>query len=322
MEAAYHHAVVALRHATSVVVCGHVRPDGDAIGSTLGVTLALREAGIPAVPTLASRSTGPSTYAFLPGFALFVAAEQLEAPDVFIAVDSPNAERLGLAEPLMHAARTVIVIDHHPDAQPFGAINIVDAKAAAAGELVWELAKVLEETPSNDVALCCYVGLVTDTGRFSYDNTTERAFAEAAEMVAAGVDPSEIARLVYQSRSKASLAIEARAMCRLTVVNDGRVCYAWVNDDDFAELGVQPEEAESLPDAVRVLGGIEVALLLRQAGDEVRVNLRAKTGFDVGGVARRFEGGGHRAASGFTFQGTIAQLLPLLLPMLPGGEAA
>jgi phosphoesterase RecJ-like protein len=324
VDAAYHHAIVALRRATSVVVCGHVRPDGDAIGSTLGVTLALREAGISAVPTLASRAEGPSTYSFLPGFGLFVAAEQLDAPDVFIAVDSPNAARLGLAEPLMRAAKTVIVIDHHPDADAYGAINIVDPTAAATGLLVWELARELADSqrPSADIALCCYVGLITDTGRFSYDNTDERAFIEAAQMIAAGVDAADTARQTYQNRSRASLAIEACAMSRLTVVNNGLVGYAWVTDEDFSALGVLPEEAESLPDAIRVLGGIEVAVLMRQYGDEVRVNLRAKSGFDVGTVARAFDGGGHHAASGFTAPGTIADLLPRLLALLPGGDAA
>jgi bifunctional oligoribonuclease and PAP phosphatase NrnA len=322
VQAAYHHAAVALLRASSVVVCGHVRPDGDAIGSTLGLTLALREAGIPAVPTLANRETAPSTYSFLPGFGLFVAPEQLEAPQVFVAVDSPSPERLGIAEQLMRGAETVIVVDHHPDALAFGQIAVLDPTAAATGQLVWGLAHAFLDAPSDEVALCCYVGLMTDTGRFSYDNTTARAFTDAADMVATGVDPSQVARLVYQDRSKASLDIEARAMCRLTLANDGHVAYAWVDDSDFAELGVLPEEAESLPDAVRLLGGIEVAFLMRQAGDEVRVNLRAKTGFDVGAVARQFGGGGHRAASGLTFCGTMADLLPKLLALLPGGEAA
>jgi len=322
MQAAFHHAAVALRRATSVVVCGHVRPDGDAIGSALGLTLALREAGIAAVPTLANAEGAPSTYDFLPGFGLFVAVEQLEAPDVFVAVDSPSPERLGDAEQLMRAAKTVIVVDHHPDATPYCQVSVVDATAAATGQLIWGIANALLEQPSADVALCCYVGLITDTGRFSYDNTSERAFHDAAEMIAAGVDPANTARLVYQNRTKASLEIEACAMTRLTVANHGHVAYAWVTDEDFDELGVLPEEAESLPDSVRLLGGIDVAFLMRQAGDEVRVNLRAKCGFDVGSVARAFGGGGHRAASGLTFQGTMAELLPQLLALLPGGEAA
>jgi phosphoesterase RecJ-like protein len=100
------------------------------------------------------------------------------------------------------------------------------------------------------------------------------------------------------------------------------VAYSWVTDEDFAELSVIAEEAESLPDAIRVLGGIDAAFLMRQAGPEVRVNLRSKSGFNVATVARRFGGGGHHAASGFSFDGTMKQLLPQLLPLLPGGDDA
>lgn len=318
MLAAYHHAAVALRRATSVVVCAHVRPDGDAVGSVLGMTLALRENGIPAVPTLADAEPAPSTYRFLPGFGLYVPAAQLDAPQVFIALDSPNLDRLGGAADLARSSDTVIVFDHHPDAQEYGTINVLDPTASATGQMVWRFASSLS-VPGPEVAECCYVGLVTDTGRFSYDNTSASALRDGADMIDAGVEPAEVARMVYQSRSAASLAIESRAMSRLTLANHGRVAYAWVTDDDFAELGVAPEEAEGLPDAVRVIGGIDAAVLFRQHAHEVRANLRSKTGSDVSVVARHFGGGGHRAASGFTYEGDIDSLLPLLLPMLPGG---
>ena len=320
MLAAYHHAVVALRRASSVVVCGHVRPDGDAIGSALGLTLALREAGVPAVPTLANTEPPPFTYSWLPGFGLFVPAAQLEAPQVFVAVDTPVMSRLGEAEALARRAQTVICIDHHPGGDEFGHVNVLDSTAAATGQMIWEFARQFDTAANPEVAVCCYVGLVTDTGRFSYDNTTAEALRVAADMIDAGVDPAQTARLVYQNRSRASLAIEARAMSRLTLANDGHVAYSWVDDADFAELNVLPEEAESLPDAVRVLGGIDAAFVMRQAGGEVRVNLRSKSGADVASVAKHFGGGGHHAASGFTFDGTIDQLLPLLLPLLPGGD--
>ena len=153
------------------------------------------------------------------------------------------------------AAETVIVIDHHPDTRAFGDVLVHEPTAAATGQIVWNLVKEFDNPPSADVAQCCYVGLLTDTGRFCYDNTTADAFRAAAEMVDAGADPAEIAVYVYQSRSAASLAIENRAMSRLTVANGGRVAYAWVNDADFEEIGALPEEAESLPDAVRVVEG-------------------------------------------------------------------
>jgi len=322
VQAAYHHALVALRRATSVVVCAHVRPDGDAMGSVLALTLALRENGVAAIPTLAHGSRIPSTYSFLPGFSLFVPVHDLEAPQVFVALDSPNLDRLGDAGKLAKAAETVVVIDHHPDTLAFGDVLVHDSAAAATGQIVWDFVKEFDNPPSGDVAQCCYVGLITDTGRFCYDNTTADTFRAAGEMVAAGASPSEIAVAVYQSRSAASLAIENRAMSRLTLANGGRVAYAWVTDADFEEIGALPEEAESLPDAVRVVAGIDVAILLRQAGGEVRGNLRSKAGFDVSAVARHFGGGGHRAASGLTFSGTIEQLLPQLLALMPGGESA
>lgn len=321
MSTPFHRAAVHLRHAASVAVCAHVRPDGDAVGSVLALTLALRAAGIPAVPTLADDRDPSATYAFLPGFGLYVRPTELEQPQVFVALDTPNPDRLGIAEPLAANAETLIVIDHHPDNRQFGSVNIVDEHAAATSQLVWRFLEALEVPPTPEIALCCYVALMTDTGRFQYDNTTSDALRIAAEMLDAGVEPAEASRLVYQERSEASLALEARLLSRLTVANGGHVAWTWLDDEDFRVTGALPEEAEHLPDAVRVIGGIDVAVLLRVIGGEVRGNLRAKTGADVGSVARALGGGGHRAAAGFTFEGSLDELLPRLLGMLPGGAA-
>ncbi len=317
----FHRAAVALRHAESVVVCAHVRPDGDAIGSVLGMTLALRAAGIPAVPTLADDRDAPTTYSFLPGFSLFVPARDLEAPQAFVALDTPIPERLGVARGLMESAETVVVFDHHPDAQNFGTDCVCDPAFAATGQIVWRFLEALEVKPTDEIALPLYVALMTDTGRFAYDNTTPDALRDAAAMLEAGVVPSEAARLVYQERSSASLEIEAKTLERLTVANGGRVAWTYLTDEDFEATGALPEEAEHLPDAIRVLGGIDVALLLRQKGTEVRGNLRAKTGADVGSVARALGGGGHRAAAGFTVEdATVADVARQVLGLLPGGE--
>jgi bifunctional oligoribonuclease and PAP phosphatase NrnA len=322
VHAAFHHAVVALRRASSVVVCAHVRPDGDAVGSVLALTLALRENGIAAVPTLADTDGVPDTYSFLPGFGLYVPADELQAPDVFVALDTPVLSRLGVAGELAQSAKTLIVFDHHPDCCDYGTVTVSDTSAAATAQIVWRFCSALDKAPSRDVAQCCYVGMITDTGRFSYDNTSAGALRDAADMIDTGVDAADISRLVYQSRSAASLALEARVMSRLVTVNHGRVACSWVSDDDFAETGALRSESETLPDAIRVLRGIEAAVLLGQRGDEIRVNLRSKTGADVGSVARHFGGGGHRAASGFTWSGTDRdELLSQLLPLMPGGEA-
>lgn len=316
----YHRAAVALRHAESVVVCGHVRPDGDAVGSVLAATLALRHAGIAAVPTLADDAPPPATYAFLPGFALYTPASELETPAAFLALDSPSLERLGVAAEMASAATSLIVMDHHPEAEEFGGVNILDPTSSATGQLVWKLLEVLEVSPTPEIAMCCFVALQTDTGRFQYSNTTPESFRHAAELLEAGVDPAEVSRLVYESRSAASIALEGRALSRITVVNGGHVGYSWIADEDFILAGAQRGDGEQLIDSVRALGGIDVALLFSLRGDEVRVNLRAKTGFDVGAVARAFGGGGHKAASGFTVPAPLDDLLPKLLALLPGGD--
>jgi len=317
----YHRAAVMLRHAQSVIVCGHVRPDGDAIGSVLALTLALRDAGIAAIPTLADSGTHPpKTYAFLPGVALFAPVSELETPDVFVALDTPNLERLGDAADIARAAETTIVIDHHPDNAEFGTVNVVDHTMAASSQLVWHLLERLEIAPSPEVALCCYVGLMTDTGRFQFDNTTPETLRDAASMLEAGVSPAEASRLVFQERSAGSLALQARAMSRIEVVNDGHVAMSWIADADYQETGALPEDSEYLADAVREIGGVDVVVVLRLIEGEIRGNLRAKTGFDVSAVARDLGGGGHVAAAGFTFQGTREELLPLLLAKLPGGR--
>ncbi|MDP2233139.1 MAG: DHH family phosphoesterase [Actinomycetota bacterium] len=319
MSTPYHRAAVHLRHAASVAVCAHVRPDGDAMGSVLAFTLALRAAGVPAVPVLADDGPPPRTYAFLPGYALLTLASELEQPEVFVALDTPSFARLGVAEDMARQAETLIVFDHHPDNQEFGDVNVVDPGAAATAQMVWRFLEVMDVRPTPEIALCCYVALMTDTGRFQYDNTTPAAFRDAATMIEAGADPAQASRLVYQERSAGSLALEARLLSRLTVTNGGRVAWAWLDDDDFALTGASAEESENLPDAVRVIGGIDVAVLLRVTQGEVRGNLRAKTGADVATVAREFGGGGHRAAAGFSFAGTLDELVPRLLAMLPGG---
>ena len=181
-------AARALAGAGSVVVCAHVHPDGDAVGATLGVVLALRSLGIEATPTLADGRSAPATYAFLPGHDLYRTADEIETPDVFLALDSPNWSRIGDAECLARAAGTLVVIDHHPDNTRFGHVNVVDSTAASTGQIIWDLLPLMGAARNADVATCLYVATMTDTGRFSYGNTDARVLRDAAAMVEAGVD--------------------------------------------------------------------------------------------------------------------------------------
>lgn len=310
----------AIAGASSVAICAHVDPDGDAMGSVLGLSAMLERLGKTVVPLLANGSSAPSTYAFLPGADKLRAPGNAPACDLFIALDAPDPVRLGDAREAALASHSLIVIDHHPDNRCYGHINLVDPAAAATGEMLWRLLPALGLAPDATIATCLFTALMTDTGRFSYSNTTPDALRSAAEMIEAGANVADLFRQVYESRTPGALALVARTLSRMTRANNGAVIYSWVTPEDFTETGALPEETENLIDEIRVVRDIEAVALLKVGENSVRVSLRSKNGHDVGAVARTFGGGGHRAAAGFTHEGTLESVLAELLPLLPGGS--
>lgn len=311
----------ALKAARLVAVCAHVDPDGDAVGSTLGMVHALDAIGVQSVPVLASGTEAPATYSFLRGSDRYRRIEDLASvPDVVLALDSPDPARLGDARPLLEAAQVRIVIDHHPDGRGYGTLDIIDETAAAVGVLIWELLPALGVAADETIATCLYTALMTDTGRFSYSNATPRAFRTAADLIEAGADANALYTQVYENRTPGLLALCARTVGRLTLANSGAVAYAWITEADLHETGSLPEETENLIDEIRVLGGVEAVALLKVHDGFVKGSLRAKGAADVGAAARALGGGGHRAAAGFTLTGDLSTALAALLPLLPGGE--
>jgi phosphoesterase RecJ-like protein len=317
------HAVAeALLAAGSVVVCAHVNPDGDAVGATLALALALREAGVHAVPTLADAHAAPAIYSFLEGFDLYRPCSELDAPDVFVALDTPTWARLGDAEALARSSAKVIVIDHHADDACFGALNLVDPAAASTASIVWRLVPGLGISPTPAVAAACYVGLMTDTGRFSYSNTTPRALRDAADMIEMGVDARRLYAKVYESRTAPALALLGRVLSRITIANDGRVVYSWIAANDLAETGAKAEETENVVDIVRQTGRVDAVVIFKEERGSTKVSLRAKCPtLDIGAIARSFGGGGHFAAAGATLDLPLQDAIAAVLRVLPGGAA-
>lgn len=312
----------ALLSAGSVLVCGHVHPDGDAVGSVLALTLALRSAGVQAVPTLADDHDAPVTYRFLAGFELYRRATELDAPEVFVALDTPSWARLGNAESLARSAGRVIVIDHHGDDACYGALNLVDPHAPSTASIIWRLLPHLGVEPTSEIAAACYTALMTDTGRFSYGNTTSDALREAADMVDLGADPFRVYSKVYESRTPGSLNLLGRVLARITAANSGRVAYSWMTDDDLAETGALAEDTENIVDVVRQSRGVDAVVFFKAGADGVKVSLRAKCPtLDVGSIARGFGGGGHFAAAGATLQLSLDEAIAATLALLPGGAA-
>ena len=311
-----------------VAVCGHARPDGDAVGSTIALSLALRAAGHEVYALTADAEQPPATYAWLDGFETLesVASVAITGPiDLFISVDNPNPKRLALALPLCESASLRLVVDHHPDTEGYADLYAVHTTAGSTSHVVWDLLGAVGWERTAPIATACYAGLSSDTGSFRYSNTSERVFAAAAEMVVAGASPASVSRNLYESKSPERIALETRVMERLALENGGVVVTSWVTEADYLETGATHPDGENLSDLVRVVDSADIAVLVTHGGPRgPRVSLRSKTDFDVSAVAARYGGGGHRAAAGISWprgEDSVADIIATLLTHLPGWGA-
>lgn len=283
------------------IVCGHVSPDGDCIGSQLALAAALRLLGKRVTCVLAKDEPIDERLGFLPGAADLVPAASFAGDArAFVAVDVPTRERIGEAAAIRDACDVAVTIDHHAVDSTMADYVYVDPDVASTTMLVWELAGLLGVDRAGDVAQCCYTGLVTDTGRFQYQNTDAAAMRAASEMVEAGADPAGVSRAIFQNRSLPSVRLEGVAVGRMRFGANGAYAMSWLSLADFDAVGAVKADAEPIIDVLRSVKGVRVACMLREQGDVVRGSLRAKDGTDVAAVARRFDGGGHKAAAGFT----------------------
>ncbi|MDO5042739.1 MAG: DHH family phosphoesterase [Slackia sp.] len=301
-----------MRECDDFVLCGHVNPDGDCLGSQLALMHALRSMGKRAVCVLVEPDSVDLGLRFLPGVEEMDAASDFKGSvGAFVACDVPTTARIGAAAGIQEQARVRFTLDHHAADVSMSEFNYVDPDAPACGMIAWELVKLLvgEDIPEES-ATCCYTALMTDTGRFQYQNTTPDALRAATEMVEAGADPAFVSSEVYQSRSFASLMLEKTMLENATVAEDGLWSFSYLRKSDFDRLGAVKADAEPLVDVVRSLAGVRVACMLREQADGVRGSLRAKGDeVDVSELARHIGGGGHRAAAGFTFEGTLDEAL-------------
>ncbi len=303
-----------IRDNDDFVICGHVSPDGDCIGCQLALAHALWSMGKTATCVLVRDEPVGAALEFLPGIERMVPASAFDGPcKVFIAVDVPSRERIGDAAcALLDKARVSITIDHHACDETMCQHVYVDPDAASASMLVWDVVKLLVDTPSLESALCAYTGLVTDTGGFRFQNSDSAAFDAAAAFVAYGVDPAAVATNVFQNRSIASLKLGALAIDRMEVVYDGQAVVSWVGNADLERFGAVNSDVEPLIDTVRALAGVRVACMLREQDGRVRGNLRSKDETDVSVLAREIGGGGHKAAAGFTLDLPIADAVAFM----------
>ena len=297
------------------VICGHVSPDGDCLSSQLALALALRQMGKRAVCVLVKDEPVESNLArVLPGVAEVAFAGAYDGPaEVFVGVDVPTRERIGEdACRLLDAAKTSFTIDHHAVPERMCATCYTDPDAASTTMLIWELCGYLGVDRSGDIAHCCFTGLVTDTGRFQFQNTDARCMALAAQMVEAGANPAAISREIFQNRTVASLRLEGVALERMAFVEGGLAVISYLTRTDFERFGAVKSDAEPLVNVIRGVEGVRVACMLREQEDCIRASVRAKDDTNVAAIAEKLGGGGHVAAAGFTLHCPIDEALAVV----------
>ena len=291
----------AMRSEALVALAVHESPDSDAVGAASGMLELFAALGIEATLAVDPGVELPFAAEFLP------AERVVEGPPLpgaaLYALDCGSAARLALT--LGDGQRRVVNIDHHHDNTRFGDLNYVDGAASSTSEIVCEIAALLGLRFSPRAASALYAGISFDTGHFQHASTSAGTFAACARLVADGADPNEVYRLLYETRSLASLRLWARAIGRARPAAAGRALLTLLTADDFGDTGASDDETEGIVDALRGVPGVEVAALARPRGDgQVRVSLRSE-GFDVSAVAGLKGGGGHRQAAGFTTAGTV-----------------
>jgi bifunctional oligoribonuclease and PAP phosphatase NrnA len=306
-------AIDALEKADEVVALCHVNPDGDALGSLLGASLALEKMGKKVRATWHDGTPRlPAGFGFLPGADLLVPASDVPASAVVLALDCGARDRLGDLEWHVDAAEVVVNVDHHRANDNFGTFNIVCESASSTAEIVARMIADLGVELDRDIATCLYVGIVTDTGRFQYANSSPETLRLTADLLGHGVDAPGVAVEVFESAPFGYLKLLGRVLERATLCASGRFVHSYLKLEDLEDTGVAPDEADALIDQVRGTRDADVAALLKEQPDGTyRVSLRSKGRVNVGTLARARGGGGHDRAAGFTaerLEGTAEEL--------------
>jgi phosphoesterase RecJ-like protein len=290
-------AAEALAAAEEVALACHVSPDGDALGSTLGLAHAAAATGKRVVASFGSPFAVGTQFEFL-GLGPLVPPERFpEAPDLMVVLDVAAPDRLGELAASASRAGTLIVLDHHPTNPGFGHIRVVEPGAAATAELVYHLLRRLAWPIDRRVAAALLTGLVSDTGRFQYSSTGPSVLRMAARLVEAGASPAEIGRHLYEWLPFGYLQVSGSVLARARL--EGGLLWSVLFAADYEKAGVGTEDLDLLIDDLRVAREAEVTVLVKEVTGGWKVSLRSRGAVDVGALAAANGGGGHHNAAGF-----------------------
>jgi phosphoesterase RecJ-like protein len=302
-----------LRNHQRFIIAGHTSPDGDAIGSCLGLALALVKMGKDPFVVLEKY---PERFNIIPGgqFLWKGSIKTLDA-DVFIALDCADAARLGQAVALFNKIPVTVCIDHHETNEGFAKYNMINADASSTSEMVYDLITPLVEIDT-DIASAIYAGMVTDTGGFCYNATSKSTLEYCAKMIETGIPFTEIYSELMNRHSFIAAKALGVVIANAQQAADGRIVYSHASRENLATVGATPGDLDRTAEYLMNTNGAEIALFVYEKDPpNVKISLRSSK-VHVGKFALRWGGGGHQLAAGATVKASLPEILPLLLEEL------
>ena len=297
-----------LRGKQTVALAGHIRPDGDCIGSSVGLYLYLKE-NFPQIQTDIYLQPVADCYRSIQGTDLLKhEADEKKQYELFICLDCGSLDRLGFAAPLFERAKQTLCIDHHVSNEAFADINYIVPDASSTSELVYRILE--KEKISKPCAEALYMGMVHDTGVFQYSCTSPETMEAAAELMRKGINGSEIIEKTYYEKTYAQNQILGKALLESMLILDKQVIVSYVTQKAMEFFGAEPSDLEGIVSQLRQTKDVEVAMFLYELEPQVyKVSLRSKDKVDVSMIAKYFGGGGHAKAAGFTMKGTAHDVI-------------
>ena len=295
-----------INKAETFVILAHENPDGDAIGSCLGMCTFLKELGKSDIDVLFKDF--PETFKFLPNFEMIKSEPSYEKYDMAIVLDCPNTDRVGKEyRKFIENAKVRVQFDHHLRNSMFGDYNVVNPVAPACAQILVSSLEYLKIDISKDVATCLLAGIITDTGGFRFNSTTTETFEFAAWCLSKGINVSKIYKEAMMTKTKSQFNAEKLALDRLQFFDDDKITFTYITKKDIEELGIKAGELEGIAGIGVTIENVEVAIFAREKDDGFKISFRSNN-IDVADICMLFGGGGHKLAAGCQIDSNIEEV--------------
>lgn len=301
-----------IKQAEKIVILTHETPDGDAIGSSLAMKIALKQLGKEADVIIREY---PRVFDFLPGKNEIKSDTDIENYDLAISLDCADFKRL-IGNEYFEKAKQTIVIDHHGTNKMYGDFNFVNPVAPACCQILIGMFEYFNIQIDKELGTCILTGIITDTGGFRYSGVTPETFEFTADLLAKGVNVSDIYKRVLETKTKPNFELMKKTIDRMEFLENGKVTFTYITNQDLKEVNAGIGDHEGLVEIGRDIEGVEVSIFIRQKEDDeksYKVSMRSNEYVNVSDVCFRFGGGGHEKAAGALIQGNIDEVKQKIL---------